>query len=420
LIVKILEFFENAFIFAPSLNRKLSTMNKTDTNKDNKTLDLDAYWKALMTEFLPEGVAMMHPVLHDAVDWTIPPVFLEQELINALKGRFKIKDKRKFTDKLAKLCLKSGKEHYLFLHAEAQHEPEDDFNKRMYVYRSLIYLCYDIEDITALAVFTGAPPDPKSLDYYHKCFGTELIYRYISYIIATQNEKKLLASENPFAIAVLAALYTHQTVNDAERRFAFKRKVFELAQKKNIPFERMTKLLNFVKDFMHLPEPLEREFEVENYSKFLNPNNPMVTVYREGTAKLISQFIYDMTGKTVEEYKADFAKIDAERKKHRAVQRELQAKNKIADLKRKKAEAKSKEAEAKSKEAEAKSKEAEAKGKEAEAKRRIAEAKLVQIQEETIFNLYSKIGLSIDKIASTLNLEVSYVQKIITENLGIQ
>ncbi len=386
-------------------------MKKTDKSEDNKKVDLDEYLKTLLTEFLEDGVALMHPILHNAIDWTIPPLFLEQELINALKGRFKIKDKRKFTDKLAKLSLKSGADHYLLLHAEAQHEPEGAFNKRMYVYRSLIYLWYDIEDITALAIFTGAPPDPKSLEYYHKCFGTEIIYRYISYIIATQNEKKLLASDNPFAIAVLAVLYTYQTVNDAERRFAFKRKVFELAQKKNIPIDRMTKLLTFVKDFMFLPDVLERDFEVENYSKFLNPNNPMVA-YREGTAKIIGDFIYQMTGKTVEEYKADIAIGEAQRAKIKQMERQqkqMEREQKQMQRRQKQMEQEQKQMQQEQKQMQQEQKQMEQEQKQAKKEKELA-----------VFNLYSKAGISMEMIATTMNLELLYVQNVIADKLKKQ
>ena len=100
--------------------KKGQTKSKTpQATPTNNKIDLDEFFKSLLTEFFEEAVELMHPKLHAAVDWTVPAVFLEQELINALKGRFKIKDKRKFTDKLARLRLKTGKDYYIITHVEA-------------------------------------------------------------------------------------------------------------------------------------------------------------------------------------------------------------------------------------------------------------------------------------------------------------
>ena len=390
-----------------------SGKSKEDPKPSQPKIDLDAFFKSLLTDFFEEGIALIDPELHEAIDWTVPVVFLEQELINALKGRFKIKDKRKFTDKLAKLCLKSGKEHYIVLHAEAQHEPEEDFNKRMYVYRCLIYLWLDIDDITAIAIFTGAPPDPDSLSYKHKCFNTEVSYIYGNYIIAEQNEAELLQSDNPFAIAVLAALYTYQTVNDAERRFAFKRKVFELAQKKNISIDKMTKLLTFVNDFMFLPKALEKEFQFESksFSNFLIDETMHVPeAHTESTTQIIDAFIYKMTGKTIAQYRIEAAAIDARIRKENAARRKaVQAERQLE-----RTETRLKQVEKKVETTEAKWVKAEAK---AEAQRVKAEAQRVKSEAETIFRLYSKASLSMAIIASTLNVELEYVKKIIDTRL---
>ena len=420
---------------------KKSKTTQAEAKETTKKIDLDAFWKFLLSNFLQDGVALMHPVLYDAVDWTFEPVFIEQELINALKGRFKIKDKRKFADKLARLRLKSGQEYYIILHAEAQHEPEDDFNKRMYIYRCLIYLWSDIEDIAAIAIFTGAPPLRESLEYNHNFFNTETIYRFTNYIIAEQNEQELLESENPFAIAVLATLYTYQTVNDAERRFAFKRKVFELAQKKNIPIDKMAKLLTFVKDFMYLPEALEKEFEFEStsFSNFLKPNNTMYTPYpyREGTAQIISDFLFTNTGKTTAEWQAEAAVIEAQKRafnaeRRRAKQAETQVKRsetqrKQAEKKleiqleeleaiRKKVEAEREKAEAEREKAEVEREKAEVEREKAEVEREKADAEREKAdaeRENTIFNLFSKVSLSVELIASTLDLELEYVKAVV-------
>ena len=326
-------------------------------------IDLDALWKEFITDFLEDSIAMLNVELFKAVDWTIPPHYLEQELLNALKGKYKIKDKRKFTDKLIKLRLKSGKDHYVLLHAEAQHEPEDLFNKRMYIYRSLIFLRYDVEDITAIALFTGAAPKPEQLEYHHIIFGTELYYRFNSYIIAEQDEAQLLVSDNPFAIAVLAAMYVLQTKNDAVKRFSFKRNLFVLAQKKKISKEKLLKLLIFVRDFIELPNSLENEFAAAEFSNVLK--NDTMFVMTEGKRMVVDVLLQNNYGTTLKE-----------------VARNARAAKKLQKLQKLQKE---------------------------------AEQNRIQAEQNHIWNLYLDANLSPEVIAKAMGLDIEYVQKVIAE-----
>lgn len=45
------------------------------------------------------------------------------------------------------------------------------------------------------------------LENHYEIFGTTLTYDYNTYRIASQSETKLLQSQNPFALAVLAGIY---------------------------------------------------------------------------------------------------------------------------------------------------------------------------------------------------------------------
>jgi hypothetical protein len=182
-------------------------------------------------------------------------------------------------------------------------------------------LRYDIEDITAIALFTGVPPKPETLEYRHIIFGTELFYRFNSYIVAHQDEAKLIASDNPFAIAVLAAIYVLQTKNDAVKRFSFKRNLFILAQQKKIYKEKLLKLLIFVRDFIELPNSLENEFAAGDFSNVLK--NDTMFVMTEGkriVADVYLQHAHNMTFaeleknlRTVKKFKKELKKIEQDR-----------------------------------------------------------------------------------------------------------
>ena len=233
-----------------------------------KAIDYDAMFKDFLGDFFPDFVAFVNPELYAAIDWAQGYVFLEQELINALRGKFKIRGKRRHTDKLVKVQLLNGDQHFIFVHIEFQHQAEKGFALRMFLYRALIQLRYGLEDISAYAVFTGAPPPEEETLYLKPSFGTELAYRFQSIISVTLPEAQLLSSiDNAFALAMLAAQYVYRSRNDPHLRFALKVQLFNLLRNhSHIHFERTVKLFIFVRDLIHLPKKLENEFEVNQFS----------------------------------------------------------------------------------------------------------------------------------------------------------
>jgi hypothetical protein len=243
-----------------------------------KILDYDALLKDFVTDFFQDFVAFVSPELYEAIDWTKGYTFLEQELINAFRGKWKIKGKRRHTDKLVKVQLKTGKEHYIFVHIEFQHNYESDFARRMYEYRAIAGLRYGIEEISAFAVFTDDPPPVDELLYERRTYGTILQYQFTSIVAVSYPEQLLIdASDNPFAIALLAAQYTHQSKGDEPKRLELKNKLFELARAKNIPFDRIVKILNFVRDFIDLSPEFENEFQQTQYF-LVFPNSDDMTI----------------------------------------------------------------------------------------------------------------------------------------------
>jgi hypothetical protein len=192
--------------------------------------------------------------------------FLEQELINALKEKFKVSSKRKLTDKLVRVYLKTGQDQLVFIHAEFQHQPQIGFARRMYEYRALIGLRYGVEDISAIAVFTGLPPSLDEIRYQKTTFKTKIQYDFVCIVAVQQEEQSLIdASGNPFAISLLAALYVNQSRKKPELRLQLKSKLFSLARSQKIPFDRILKLLIFVRDLVNLPQNLENEFKVTQF-----------------------------------------------------------------------------------------------------------------------------------------------------------
>ena len=177
--------------------------------------------------------------------------------------------------------LLTGEDHYILFHIEIQDALEAIFGKRMFQYKALAFLRYNTEKFTALAIFTDKIPNETHLAYNHEEFGTKTNYKFNSYVIASQSESRLIVSNNLFDLAVLAVKYTLDTEGDDLKRFKFKRKIYELAQARNVPLDRLDRFLTFVGEYMGLKPELENEFRDETpYFQQFKSEQKMYTTWR--------------------------------------------------------------------------------------------------------------------------------------------
>ncbi len=305
----------------PNLGKKERKSRKEDV------FDQDSAWKNFISTDIFDCLAVVHPILYAAVDKTVEPVFLEQEMINSMRGKYKIIGKEKKTDKLVRLRLLNGEDFYVYVHLEVQDELKDDFPERIYIYRSLISLRYLTQKITTIVIFTGKSPSEKHKVFREECFNSTLLYSYTSYVIADQDEAALEKMNNPFALAVLAAKYTINTEGDARRRLMFKQKVFELAQKKQFPVEKMEELLSFVFDYMLLSQEMENEFMAKTPIFVpLNSDTMVITRGKRALAHMASMAIYgkpfdEVIAEKEAEKEAEQAKLLAAKEAEQALDR---------------------------------------------------------------------------------------------------
>jgi Putative transposase, YhgA-like len=221
-------------------------------------IEYDKSWKEVVTHLFRPFVEFFLHELHNEIDWSVPPEFLEKELHNAKN----IKKAKRIVDKLVKVQLKNGEQKLIFIHIEFQTDGDKIIGIRMYDYYQLIRERYG-KEVVALVIYTGrsVPKQPNS--YKQTFFGTSITYEFNSYTVVQQSEEELLSNNNPFALVVLANLYLHKTKDDNEKRYEFKTKLYELAKNRNYSLDDFTKLLIFVTELVKLPLLLEQKFEKE-------------------------------------------------------------------------------------------------------------------------------------------------------------
>ena len=247
--------------------------------------DHDTHWKELIEKLFWSALAFFLPKINAIADRSKGVEFLDKELHKLIADKFKGGTTRK--DKLAKIFLKNGKQHYILIHFEVQAKFEKSFLRRMFVY---FYRIFDKreENITALAIYTGDSV-PEGCDRFeYEFMGTKVVYQFNTFLVSKADEGLLIEDDSPMALAILAAKYLNDTKNNKELRYRYKLKLIELARKKGWTKEELVALLQFIDLMIILPEPLEIEFKEELLTKYDNMSTS-TTTHRSEIAEFFSR-----------------------------------------------------------------------------------------------------------------------------------
>ena len=257
-----------------------------------KQVDQDGLWKKVIGELFEEFLQFFIPELYQEVDFETEPEFLDkelyQEVIDEKKGR-------RYADRLVKVHLKSGQEKWILIHVEIQGSREDEFPKRMFQY---FYRIHDRhrEEIVAVAVhtFPGTITNMQRFEYDY--FGTRLNYSYNNYRTEDYLNAELERSDNIFSKVVLAAKAVHETKNEVEKRYRFKRKLMrDLLHSKKYSRMTIAATLYFIDYLLQLPDEEMKELSIElgpeirkerGLLELYNEKNASPTVYNSFAEQL--------------------------------------------------------------------------------------------------------------------------------------
>ncbi|TAK40361.1 MAG: hypothetical protein EPO28_10235 [Saprospiraceae bacterium] len=324
------------------------------------------------------------PVIYPLIDFRYRPRLAKQELS-------KIAGKQKKKGGMVAGIIPRGDtflkgvtsgRRYLFIHVEVQSSDEENFGWKMF--RPFYWLMDTYgKEVTAIALFVGerVPAKPDRFEYR---FGdTTLLYTYPVYLVKEEQEESLRKSDNIFAIAVLACKQLIATKPDKyddrlKMRLDMIDLILEKSKDKNLPFEMVVSIADFVINVLILPKQLELKFEVLVQEKFkikpsMRKQLPETLAIAEGRNKILF-------GTTVEELKELVSK-----------ERRLRA------FEKRKAEAEKRKAEAEKRKAEVEKRKAEA------------------LQMRAILRLHNKMKLPAKDIATTLGLSEKYVLQVLEE-----
>jgi len=231
-------------------------------------LSKDQIWKRVIEKFFSKFTEFFLPELHKDIDFNYKPKFLDNEL---LKISQKSGSKNRASDKLVEIRLKDGTDRCILVHIEVQDSKKDDFIFRMFQYHYRILDKLN-KEIVALAIYTDGNSKFKPNEYHKAFYGTELSYKFNTYKILDQKDKKedLKSNNNPFALIILASLYYLESKKNDNKRYNFKIELTKLLLKKGYKRKDIFELFEFINVLMNFIDvDLESEFykEIEKMPK---------------------------------------------------------------------------------------------------------------------------------------------------------
>jgi hypothetical protein len=223
--------------------------------------EYDSPWKEVLQAYLPAFLTFFFADIHADVDWSRGYESLDKEFQKIVR---RAKVGKRIADKLFKVWLKDGSEHWLLIHVEVQGDVEAEFPRRMFEYNSAVRQLYN-KDVVSLAILTDDQPDwrPTSFAYGRWGCRTELTFRNSKLLDFAAEEKALEESGNPFAAVVLAHCKTLETRRDPESRRQWKMRIVKGLFRHGWSKEQIQELFRVIDWMMALPEELEIAFIAE-------------------------------------------------------------------------------------------------------------------------------------------------------------
>jgi hypothetical protein len=162
--------------------------------------EFDGPWKEALSALFRHLLRLYRPAEAEQVNWQSGIEPLETEIQKLLPSS---QTGVKRIDKLFKVSLHNGEVRYY--HVEVQCWKDDDFEYRVYIYNSVAELfCGDPVD--SLIVLGDDDPDwlPSGYTWERSCSRKEFTFEPLKLLRWRDKEEELLASDNPFALFILA------------------------------------------------------------------------------------------------------------------------------------------------------------------------------------------------------------------------
>jgi hypothetical protein len=227
----------------------------------------DSPWKEILEVYFEDFMLFFFPQIHAEIDWSRGYDFLDQELAQVVRDA---ELGKRLADKLVKVWKLSGEETWVLVHIEIQSQKEGQFGERMFVYYYRLRDKYDLP-IASLAILGDEWDTWRPEPFESELWGCEVSFRFpmIKLLDYLPRWAELEASQNPFAIVVMAHLKTKETRNNPLARKEWKFNLTRLLYERGYERQDIINLFRFIDWILELPFDLKRSFrdELEEYER---------------------------------------------------------------------------------------------------------------------------------------------------------
>jgi len=251
---------------------------------NNPSDDYDSPWKEALTRYFPEFLDFYFPLAYQAIDWTQPHTFLDQELAQIVRdGEI---GKRRI-DRLVQVTTPTSQIEWVYIHIEVQSQVDSNFAERLFTYNYRLYDRYH-RPVATLAVLADESLNWRPKGFSYNLFGSQMSLQFASVKIldyAPQLEE-LLKNPNPFALVTAAHLLTQRTRKNVKARYRAKWQLAKLLYERDWGKQQIIDLFAVIDWLMTLPPELEKKLWTSISELERNMKLPYVTsVERLGIEK---------------------------------------------------------------------------------------------------------------------------------------
>ena len=181
--------------------------------------DYDSPWKEMLDGYFPDFMAFFFPDAHADIDWSRGYESLDTELQQIVRDA---ELGRRLADKLMKVWRRNGAEQVVMIHVEVQGDRKTAFPQRMYIYHYRFFDRYG-GSVVSMAVLADDDPHWRPSDYSYELWGCRMRLEFPTVkLLDYAGRDDLESNPNPFAIVVLAHLYSQRERHNPEGRLLSK------------------------------------------------------------------------------------------------------------------------------------------------------------------------------------------------------
>jgi hypothetical protein len=236
----------------------------------------DSPWKEILERFFPECMTFFFPEAQAAIDWSQGYTFMDKELQQVVRDA---ETGSRRVDKLVKVTLReSGEEAWVLIHIEVQGDQEAAFARRMYIYNYRLFDKYD-RRVASFALLSDDNPTWRPDQFGYELLGcrVQLDFPTVKLLDYESRWAELEASDNPFAVVVMAQLETRRTRQQAQARYEAKLRLAKRLYQRGYSRRDILELFRFIDWIMTLPPELEEQFMTDIVAYEEQERKPYVT-----------------------------------------------------------------------------------------------------------------------------------------------